>query len=565
MANLRTEYAIDIVKRGTGAAEAVQDLQSVQAAAVATNTATAAIVPSSAATGKQFTADASKMRQAASAMSGELRLLALGAFPQFAQQATIAGLALNSTAASAKILGVSAVGAGAGIVGFAAAIWTGVEALNTYKARLEESRTAQQQLDQDMALAKTLMKHLNDALDSGRISAEKYEEIRQKIRASLFQGNEGKLKEEQAGLHAVALEMEKYNAIVYGGLELKRKLTLETLSGYNKEIGQIKWTREETEELIKAEEKRTGQKREDLRLLADRIAKQQSNRAIEQKNLDLDRLSFDAVKDSLSDQDRQVRELGLHYDQLVLKIFDLGESGAISYEQVLLLQDQLGESLHRATEKIKAQQLATSEWGRVATSAAQSFASGFSSAVTGAFREGGEAFKKFGAQFLEQIGQMIIQAVILRAIFSALGGGAWASAITGIKSAQGGIYPRQMASGGIAGVALASAPVYFPRFNVQAGEAGPEWLTVLRSPRMMQVGGVRAAVGYAGNEELALSRATDLQRGGPGAGRLKIDINLDPGLRAQITGDAAQVAEIRINNNLRQDTETSRAVKGLIT
>ena len=78
---------------------------------------------------------------------------------------------------------------------------------------------------------------------------------------------------------------------------------------------------------------------------------------------------------------------------------------------------------------------------------------------------------------------------------------------------------------------------------------------------MMEIGGIQAAVGNAGRNQLALTNAADLQRARPGP--VEINITLDPGLRAEITNDASQAAVIRVNTNLKQDTDTSRAVKAL--
>jgi hypothetical protein len=261
----------------------------------------------------------------------------------------------------------------------------------------------------------------------------------------------------------------------------------------------------------------------------------------------------------------QLDQLTQQYTKQKQAIVDLVYQAGLSTTEQIKMEAELEIAIGKATEKLKAQQFAASEWGRVATGAAQNFASGFSSAVVGAFSEGGDAFRKFAQQFLQQMAQMLIQAVVLRAIFSGLGGGALGTAITGLTAAQGGIYPRQMAAGGIAGVGLASSPVYLPRFNVQAGEAGPEWLTVLRAPRMMQVGGVRAAVGFAGNEELALSRAGDLRGAGGAGGTIVIEVAHSPETEVRITRNSVQGAVVQINNNLRQDTDTSRAVKGLVT
>jgi len=105
---------------------------------------------------------------------------------------------------------------------------------------------------------------------------------------------------------------------------------------------------------------------------------------------------------------------------------------------------------------------------------------------------------------------------------------------------------------------MVSASTFFPKYNVLAGEAGPEWLTVLSRPRMMEIGGIQAAVGNAGRNQLALTNAADLQRAGPG-GRLVIEVNVSPDAEARITDNAINGAVVRVNANLKQDLRTPPA------
>ncbi|PYJ56762.1 MAG: hypothetical protein DME24_21300 [Verrucomicrobia bacterium] len=163
------------------------------------------------------------------------------------------------------------------------------------------------------------------------------------------------------------------------------------------------------------------------------------------------------------------------------------------------------------------------------------------------------------ADLLKSIAETIMQVVLLRGLRSVFGGAAEGGVF---PAASGGVFA--VASGGIAGVGMVSSPTFFPKFNVLAGEAGSEWLTVLSRPRMMEIGGIQAAVGNAGRNQLALTNAADL-RAAARPGPVEINITLDPGLRAEITNDASQAAVIRVNTNLKQDTDTSRAVKALTT
>ena len=56
------------------------------------------------------------------------------------------------------------------------------------------------------------------------------------------------------------------------------------------------------------------------------------------------------------------------------------------------------------------------------------------------------------------------------------------------------------AASGVAGVSELTGPTYFPRFNVLAGEAGREMMTVLARPRTLSIGGANAIIGSVGLE-----------------------------------------------------------------
>ena len=186
------------------------------------------------------------------------------------------------------------------------------------------------------------------------------------------------------------------------------------------------------------------------------------------------------------------------------------------------------------------------------------FASGFSNAFV-SFLDGTksakEAFSDFARSFLSDIARMIMQQLILNAIKST----GWGKALF---SAEGGMYPRMMAAGGMQGVVDVSSPTYFPKFNVLAGEAGREMMTVLARPRMMEVGGMQAVVGSAQGQQLAITSADQLaeRRGG---GVVDIRVTLGPELRAEIVNQSIEGARVTVAQDMRQDTPISRGVKGL--
>jgi hypothetical protein len=269
------------------------------------------------------------------------------------------------------------------------------------------------------------------------------------------------------------------------------------------------------------------------------------------------------IADSLSDEDR-VRFANLNtFQERMRQIQQLSLAEEISGQQELDLINAATAAYNRQDAEIKKAEFAASELGQISQQAAQQFSAGFSNAfldfVSGT-KSAGEAFKEFASSFLRQIAQMIMQTIILNAIKST---GLFAAEGGTYFAAQGGVYPRMMAMGGVASV---SQPTYFPRFNVVAGEAGPEMLTVLARPRMMQIGGVEAAVGNAGPQRLAITDAAALAgRSASGGGSAEVLIRLSPGLEGSITQNSIEGARVRIVRDMKEDSELSQTTRKLVS
>ena len=206
----------------------------------------------------------------------------------------------------------------------------------------------------------------------------------------------------------------------------------------------------------------------------------------------------------------------------------------------------------------------------------QAFAGGLAGAMV-QFASGAksakEAFSQFAASFLQQIANMILQALILRAVqgifgaFSGGGGvqGGFGALNTGVQmAAEGGIIPRKMALGGFQTV---SSATYFPRFNAVAGEAGSEVLAVLSRPRFMEIGGLASYVGSVQGQRVAMTNADDLARsaGGRGAagGTIVVEVRGTRDFEARVIDSSIEGAVVRVVNDLHQDGPMSNAVKGL--
>lgn len=183
----------------------------------------------------------------------------------------------------------------------------------------------------------------------------------------------------------------------------------------------------------------------------------------------------------------------------------------------------------------------------------QEFAGGLSHAIVSAFEEGDKAFQKFAQNFMRAVAEMILQLLIMRALTSVFGG---ATAAAG-----GGQFPSRFAGGGTAEV---NSPTFFPRFNVIAGEAGREVMTVLSRPRFERINGVPAQVGMANGQRLAITNADALSRagGGDGAGgRIKIQIGLAPEVKAEIVENSVKGAMVQFVSDMQDNTDVSRAVR----
>ena len=545
----KVQYVIELLEKGDGAKQAVSDLKAVGAAAKETAAATEVMNKAGAASAAGWNVSAGQMKHASHALAADLRLLALVSFPEVAAKGLAAEAALKATASTAKLLGVSATSVGGVVVALAASVWTGVEAWKAYKAILQEADSELALMNRNAELAKSLVHTIETLKESGKISPDKYGQLRGEVRGALTAATTA---QESEFLRRIALELADLNAESKQYLELKKQLIAASEIGYAKAISEAQAVNELNAERIKDTKSLTIAQREELNALNAKDLVLAKNRAEFQRTADIEHITFEVRKDSLSAEDRKLGEINLQYNQLFQKVADLGDSGAISYEKVLALQDQLGASLHRA--KFEA-----SDLGQAVNQSVSMLASTGAHAFVGLIT-GAKDLKQQFADLLKSIAEMILQMILLRTLKSAFGlagdGGVF-------PSARGGVYA--MAAGGIAGVDTVSSPTFFPQFNVLAGERGSEMLAVLSRPQMMEVGGVRAAIGYAQGNQLALSSAADLKRAAAGKEPVEILISLDPGLHAQIVSDATHSAVIRINTNLKQDTDTSRAVKSLMT
>ena len=208
---------------------------------------------------------------------------------------------------------------------------------------------------------------------------------------------------------------------------------------------------------------------------------------------------------------------------------------------------------------------------------------GFSAAARGTALEGEGARKVFVGILEAGAALKIAVKSALFAAFPSLRGVLGSGGMVGraTPAAIGGIFPRMMAAGGVQGVGEVSQATFFPRFNVIAGEAGREMLTVLAKPQTIDFNGIPAVVGQAGSRQLAIIDAVALgsarmMAGGgvaggfPGpqargglSGSATVNVVLGDGLEARLVNNSIEGALVRVNQEVNQDSRLSHSIKRL--
>lgn len=355
-----------------------------------------------------------------------------------------------------------------------------------------------------------------------------------------------------------------------------------------------------------AEEERAeeAQQAEDARIDAQIMAEAHKE-AVKEISIFEKQLTADYEKSSLSRKTIAQQE----YDARVAEYQRLYEEGGLTEEQLGDLMQEAAIKLQKALADAKTGfDLLGNDLQKLGTTAETTFASGLSNALVQGFRTGHFEFQKFASDFLAKIAEMILQALILRAIQSSISGlfggggvsGTAEPATSGVDAS--GLDVSGMAAAGtvrfaatgithtsIPGVSELSRATYIPRHNVIAGEAGSEMLAVLAKPRVVNYAGIRAAVGNVGPYRVALTSADQLaaiggarplaaggvsdpaqilgspvgQGGGGPAGSVTIFVQLDQGLIATVQSNSIQGALVQVASQLRQNGPIAQNVKAI--
>lgn len=304
-------------------------------------------------------------------------------------------------------------------------------------------------------------------------------------------------------------------------------------------------------------------------------AGEEAQREFDQSRMDRFAVEQERVRLHYRDLEETV---SAYYDYLWEKRKQAGGEGMAGDLEMITgqKQDAMGEMILKAKQAQYEASFLGSTLVNIGTTGAQSFANGMSNAfvqfASGA-KSASQAFSQFASSFMQQIAQMIMQALILRAVQGIFGAmapagnaqGGWGALSTGVRqAAEGGIIPRKMAMGGFQTV---NSATYFPRFNAVAGEAGAEVLAVLSRPRFMEIGGLASYVGSVQGQRVAMTNADDLARSagarGASGGHMVIEVRGTRDFEARVIDSSIEGAVVRVVNDLHTDTPMSSAVKGL--
>lgn len=498
------QYTVELLKRGDGAKLATAELQQVDVAQRQVNASAAAV--NFGYTNLQSTAK--QTGKALNILGREAAILGVSALPQASGSLFALSGGMRAVSGISAATGASIGAVAAALLGLVAVIYQAAQAWKLYSANAATAASANALKEQGSSFADSLQKEIEQRKTLGSISAEEARLLEEHLASIRARGNQ------MTALIALARELRK-----------------ETATG----------------------------------VLEDPNARARRERELYS---DAKPGLTEFARRGLTPTQRDVADAKQKIDEMQAasaKYFQfLQEQYAVDSDQFRKLQER-----KMAVEKFFDQQrreagnLVLQDMRRISEQGQELFANGLAGAIVGAFKEGGKAFQQFASQFFATIAQMILQSLILRSIQGILGGVAGGSGVGGARislNANGGVH---FAAAGLAGVSSVSSPTYFPKFNTVAGEAGREMLTVLARPRMMNLGGIEAAVGSAQGNMLAITSAGALAARGGAGGEIVIKIQHTPEAEARIVQSSIHGARVQVAEDMNNDTPISRGARRL--
>jgi len=587
MDNTTAKYSVEVTREGNGANEAAQQFRKLEEAAISARNAVNNVnnpttVVTNSFTGLRQTTVAT--RAALANLSNVGSILGLTTIPQV----TTSALVLTSTMSSLRAVAVAS-GAGLGMIGAALASLVAVLAAastgwDAYKAKQEEAASSWDLYNQQIDLRKRMLESIAKYEGQGYLGAGTYTAAS----VDLWADDDPavvtkKLRTWREKVMALVPTADQDKAIAQLS-KLYDDMIARTLDGFEKERFEANRTFKERRAQLAELAAKAGYKDEQVdrvlakataedKMVMDRIAARereeiarkereaqaeiarQANQEIEalERNLTLQALEQGGSRTEIAEREYARRR------ELATRLY---EEGKIDEERTTQLYEEAQIKRLSLEQKVEREsRLRIMSIVDMQVSAAESFATNMSQAFV-SFAAGTasaeQAFRQFGASFLQQVSQMIMQMLILKAIQGVFPGIGTTPVVGAGAAANGGMFPRYAASG-LSGVYPVSTATYLPRFNVVAGEAGREMLTVLARPRFMNLGGISAVVGKAAGQDLAISPASDLSR--TASGRVVIELTHSDESKARIIEQSINGAEVRVTQRLNQHSTLREAVK----
>lgn len=591
--NSLAQYTIRLTREGTGAVQATSELQSLNQ-----TMERSAISANHASVGFHQLHAASQTAKASFHEFHTVGLLLGDHLPVLQNSLMAVQGGMHATSSLAKTAGANIGIAAAAVAGLVAILHSAAAGWEAYKAKQEEAESFTRAAEGADIQGKVLEKHIALLLEQGRLTQSNAEYLKasiaddprmvtnqlraiegtkqeaeafQKLRAmrdELFEHTlSGYEKERYAAGRTYDEEIKKVNDLIKaGGKQIPEPVAKGfqdlTLEGYKASLLSLKQKHDEAE----AEA--------DLRIETERTAA--ADRAATEGMAEMERL---LTIDSLQGSQDRVKQAATEYQTRLAYYQELMDGNMITEQRLTALQEEASiKRLQLLKKEEDHLQLHVMTIGEMEKQAAEQFSSSFTQAFddfASGTKSAGDAFREFASSFLKEIGNMIMETSLL-ALIRAIAGIASSYSSSSLPTAgtsgnlseySGDFSAGAMATGGVvfaanglAGVGSVSRPTYFPRFNVVAGEAGREMLTVLARPRMMSIGGVQSVVGQAGANTLAISNAASLAARGTG-GRVVIEIVHSEASEARIIESSIQGAELRVTKRMKQSSPLRDAVK----
>ncbi len=538
------EYTVSFTAAGDGAKVAIQDLKVIQQAATVAASSLNKLGGVPKQTLDNLTRTSTATSTAIQQLGVAVRTVAGSTIPQLGGAMNLASAAMRGVELNAVSMGGKIGLAGAAIAGLAATAYSGVQALSALESHGLSKTSAVSRAQQVEEQAATLQRELATMREAGAITEDTFVKLNRALSGSIGKPQNIAWLEWWGNL--VSKPFGKFGGFI---TDLTSVPSTEELARFVQETNSFAQSVQGAREAIRKVQSGTAQEAiQNLQILsANKMA--QSDQAA---------AGFDL--DAAADRARRLTLLREQYNDSIKLTNQLENEGKITAQDATNLRLQADTALIRSQLQLRKEMSQTQQ---LIKQTGEVFATQLSSSIVSAFQNGKFAMKDFASQFFATVAQMILQAAILRALFGATGAGGLLGGMLaqgGVAfAARGGTFPR-FAANGLAGVQSVSSPTYFPRFNVVAGEAGREMLTVLAKPRFMEVGGIQSVVGNAGPNRLAISNADELAARG-GNGIVDIRVTLGPELRAEIVNQSVQNAVVTVTQEAQSNTPLRRAIR----